>query len=1067
MRRILLLMLSTAMMLGGLANNVQAATDIFLRKVMHGVAFLPDEPVSIRLEADHYGRTLGWNNPCSYRFYVVDQLTGKAVVSDNGVNEETVTLPSNGGRLDMNLDILLPEGRYSIYYEWLGAGSSSGPFYFWNFVVGNPPPLPVPIAVSSFYLTDSWLSIIDDDEASYLQSKGSIYDKDNTITVYPRQWHSGLDNAEVTLTLTEAGSLSLNGELVSENDIEFTFNTDFTNPVTLTVVAADDAETRSYVVTVKNPSGNTAGLNGLSLIWNDEAVGTTTNYWGSDEFTVTLPAGMPGEIGDSEFSFDVSSNINASVAIEGRPVDCKLWYSGSVNGSYSYNGRLDGFTLNGAPYTVTVISPDGTVTKEYTVRIAEGATDPGAAPIWINEEFQSSIRGFAYMDDSYRRLIEDPIPLERLGWVAIQLLNVDPNYPPEQPVLPEGHGEIYLRLSEEPGSMPYRVAQYPQEWPENSEIYFESHIQEITAGRYDVILHMESEQQEYTLGGITLTDEEPIFYGVNIGTLAGGSVSVNKETSTAGKTIEVWVTPNPEHELQSISVTDKDGVPLFLTGSGGYYTFIMPSCAVTILATFIEMTDYSAIEAAKAELASGSVGIGIGDTYDKVGMKELIASNINRRITRQTGITVTAADIEIGEIVEPSGNKEGSYTYTVRLTKGNASENVTDKNHIFGTKVYYGIITSSYTGGYVSSNPLRSEAGEPVTIEINPYAYNGYELETISAHKTGDKNTSVELVGTGNTRTFTMPAHTVTVTASFRLTDDKQAQVDEEAVEAAKEDIEAVEGGTFQVTQVTGNTEEAIISWLRQTLGLLFAEKHNIQLRSSVETVIEGELEITHFTAAVAGTASNPKGTNGSFTFIVTLSRGGTTMSTKETSGVIQAIPYTTQPPTPEKRISLQLLDELTARISNTGDISTGKLTFELSGDNADAFTLSATSVNSLDVGATTDVTLIPRVDLPAGNYKATLTVSGSDLTTVSIEFTYSVITTGIDKPQSESLQAYVRSGTLYIDGLTAGESWNVYTLSGILIYQGIAKGDLVKVNLTARGMYIIKSGDKTLKALY
>jgi len=1059
MKRILLMILTAAMMLCGSADNAQAATDIFLRKVMHGIAFPPNEAVDIHLEADHYGRTLGINNPCSYRFYVVDQLTKQAVVSDYGKNEETVTLPSNGGRLNMYLDILLQEGRYSIYYEWLGAGSSSGPFYFWDFVVGNPPPLPVPIAVSSFYLTDSWLSIIDDDEPSYLQSKGSVYNTGNTISVSPRQWHSGLDNAKVTVTLTEAGSLFLNGEPVSENNIEFTFSADFTNPVTLTVVAADNAETRNYTVTVNNPSGNTAGLNGVSLIWNNEAVGVTTNNWGSSVFTVTLPAGMPSAIGGNEFSIAVSSNINSSVVIEGRPVDCMLSYSGNVNGNYGYNGRLDGFTLNGAPYTVIVTSPDGTVTKEYTIMIAEGATDPGAASVWINDEFQSSIRGVAYKDDPYRSLIEDPILITRLGNVAIQLFPGGPN-------LPEGEGEIFLRLSEEqPTGTIYRVAQYPQEWHTNPEIYFDNHIFDIiNPGRYDVILRVD---QEYTLGGITLTDEQPVFYGVNVGTLAGGSVDVSKGTSTVGKTIEVWVTPNPEHELQSFNVVDEDGVPLFLTtGSGGnftkYYSFIMPSCNVTIMATFIEMTDDSAIETAKAVLASNSAGICMGDTHDTMGMKELIATYINRSITRQTGITVTAADIEIGEIVPSNDNKEGSYTYTVRLTKGNANENVTDTNFISRTYAY-SIVTGSYTGGYVSSNPLRSDEGTLVTLEINPYTYNGYELEAIAAHKTGDKNTPVELEGTGNTRTFTMPAHTVTVIASFRLTENEQTKEDEEAIGAAKDDIEAVEGGTYRIMQVTGNTAEAIKSWLRQTLGLLFAEKHNIQLRSSAETEIVGELNITDFTAAMAGTEANPNGTNGSFTFTVTLSRGKTTMDTEETSGIIQATPYSA----PSKRISLQMLDELTARISNTGDISTGKLTLELSGDNADAFTLSATSVNDLNVEATTDITITPRIDLPTGNYKATLTVSGSGLTAVSAEFTHSVIAIGIDKPQSESLLAYVCSGTLHIDGLTTGGYWNVYTLSGILIYQGIAQGYQAKVNLPVRGMYIIKSGKESAKVLY
>ncbi|MDL2309696.1 T9SS type A sorting domain-containing protein [Parabacteroides sp. OttesenSCG-928-B22] len=55
----------------------------------------------------------------------------------------------------------------------------------------------------------------------------------------------------------------------------------------------------------------------------------------------------------------------------------------------------------------------------------------------------------------------------------------------------------------------------------------------------------------------------------------------------------------------------------------------------------------------------------------------------------------------------------------------------------------------------------------------------------------------------------------------------------------------------------------------------------------------------------------------------------------------------------------------------------------------------------------------------------------------------------------------------LYINNLAAGQTWSVYTLSGMLVYQGMAGNKEVKVNLSARGVYIIKAGVTTGKVLY
>jgi hypothetical protein len=79
--------------------------------------------------------------------------------------------------------------------------------------------------------------------------------------------------------------------------------------------------------------------------------------------------------------------------------------------------------------------------------------------------------------------------------------------------------------------------------------------------------------------------------------------------------------------------------------------------------------------------------------------------------------------------------------------------------------------------------------------------------------------------------------------------------------------------------------------------------------------------------------------------------------------------------------------------------------------------------------------------------------------------------TTGIEVVGANNyspLQAYAQNGMLYISGLTAGETFSVYNLTGTLIYTSpnpSERGEIA-VPLPQRGVYIIRSGDKTVKAV-
>ncbi|MDR0436939.1 MAG: M6 family metalloprotease domain-containing protein [Bacteroidales bacterium] len=63
-------------------------------------------------------------------------------------------------------------------------------------------------------------------------------------------------------------------------------------------------------------------------------------------------------------------------------------------------------------------------------------------------------------------------------------------------------------------------------------------------------------------------------------------------------------------------------------------------------------------------------------------------------------------------------------------------------------------------------------------------------------------------------------------------------------------------------------------------------------------------------------------------------------------------------------------------------------------------------------------------------------------------------------------LQVWAQNGTLHIKGLTIGQIYRIYNISGVLVYQGIATTDVVQVGnfQPQRGTYIIQSENKSVK---
>ena len=526
----------------------------------------------------------------------------------------------------------------------------------------------------------------------------------------------------------------------------------------------------------------------------------------------------------------------------------------------------------------------------------------------------------------------------------------------------------------------------------------------------------------------------PITYNISIGTFANGSVSTNKTTAAQGETVTLTISPASCYELESILAT---GVAL--NGTGNTRTFTMPAHDVTVTATFKKTQaciDAEAVAAAKIAIESGNYTVTQEMANTELTVKTWLASQINSLIA-STGVTVSPNNISITGFSAASGGINGSFNFTVSLTKGTATGSASKINNVISAIPVYNVqIAAVMTNGSVSASKTANiTAGETISLNISPSA--GYELETISAYRTGTPSTIVTLNGSGNARTFTMPAYGVTVTATFKKTQD---QIDKEAIEAVKS---AVEGGSYRIAQATGNTEADVKTWLVATLNELYSQAYGVQFRST-NSVITGDVEITAITPAIAGTANIREGINGSFKYTVTLSKNNVTLKTSEVSGVIVATSYTTIHITgislDNKTVSLLVdaTEQLTATIFPE-NATNKKIMWSSNNSNVATVTdglITAISAGIATITATTE----------DGNFTATckVTVEGAN---------------SINEIAANQLQIFPNpvKEEIFIKSDLPIDKVEIYSLTGTLLFSESNFSEKISVSALSKGIYLLK----------
>lgn len=246
----------------------------------------------------------------------------------------------------------------------------------------------------------------------------------------------------------------------------------------------------------------------------------------------------------------------------------------------------------------------------------------------------------------------------------------------------------------------------------------------------------------------------------------GGTVSIYSNTGETGTTVD-GITASG-----NINSNNGNSAPSFGLTSSSNKTVTLSGFKLSSY-TNVKMTlDF---KPAKSGTSYSSLVITQYDSSDKtIGSAYTIKGTDNSKFTNYS-VDVASTCCKITLVLTPAGSTYNSFVDNI-MVSGEASSGVTYTDYLtecsdvttYTAKVADGIangeITLSSDNGSWSSSSLRNvPEGETVTITLTPSA--GYEVSTVTVTKVGGGDVAIS--GSGNSRTFTMPAEDVTVSATF------------------------------------------------------------------------------------------------------------------------------------------------------------------------------------------------------------------------------------------------------------------------------------------------------------
>jgi len=344
------------------------------------------------------------------------------------------------------------------------------------------------------------------------------------------------------------------------------------------------------------------------------------------------------------------------------------------------------------------------------------------------------------------------------------------------------------------------------------------------------------------------------------------------------------------------------------------------------------------------------------------------------------------------------------------------------------------VLVDGGTGGVASANKTVANYGEVITLTVTPDL--GYVFTSILAYQTGNEAFVVPLTAvTNDTYTFTMPTHHVTVKVVFTpVYYSITTQVDGRGGQISAK-TQAIEGETITVTLSPDTNYE--VNWIRA-------------FKTGGPIVI----------VPVTGAGNTRTFTMPAFDVTVQVNFHDPVYQTAWAAAkiIIENADFSVLQEDANTLADLRnkIADLINDLIAGTGFVITPYDIVIFNFNSAQT----GTANNTRGVNGLFEFRVTPPETTSSAYNDGTIIATPYDPTINEQIARFA-------EPQLSALTAWAQNGMLYVNGLSEGQTWSVYNLTGSLIYQGIASGNEATIAIPSRGVYVIRVMDKAIKVMY
>lgn len=326
-------------------------------------------------------------------------------------------------------------------------------------------------------------------------------------------------------------------------------------------------------------------------------------------------------------------------------------------------------------------------------------------------------------------------------------------------------------------------------------------------------------------------------------------------------------------------------------GAAGTATITVTDSASTIATQSITINygeiidhDIFIVSTAKAAVESTTFANTTQATHANEATIKNYVNEIATTAVNSSSVIVTVTNTNYtapiaGTSSAPAGTN-GSYVFTITVSKGNQSQTTTQKSITIEATAYSGV---SDTAAVAAAKTAVVDGMVSVSFGADQKA----KTAAVQTYINGLLNDVPNAVGvsaivtytSGNSYSVALSKGNAIDSKSILMTINEFADPDIAIVSTAKV---AVESATFaNTTQATHANETDLQNYVN---GIATTAVNNVSVIVAATN--------TKYTAPIAGTSTAPAGTNGSYVFTITVSKGNQVQTTTQKSITIAATPY-------------------------------------------------------------------------------------------------------------------------------------------------------------------------------